>query len=57
MRTTLAALWVLGLLIGCERRNDQETGAELDRSGTDTMVPSAAVGDTTADVALDSPVQ
>ena len=45
MRTTIASLCVLGLLAGCERRSDRAAGAELDRSGTDTMTSPAAAGD------------
>jgi len=53
MRTTLATLCALVLLVGCERRGDRETGAELDQSGNDTMTTTAAAGDATADTALD----
>lgn len=55
MRTTLVTLCVLGLLLGCERRGDRETGAEIDRSDTDTTAATgtAAAGDTTGDAALD----
>ena len=47
MLTKLAAgLAVVALLGACERPADRETGA-ADRSGTDTMVQSSTVRDTT----------
>jgi hypothetical protein len=46
MRTTIAALCVLGLLAGCERKIDRT--AEADRSAADTMTSTAAAGDSTA---------
>ena len=48
MRTTIAALCVLGLLAGCERRSDRTAGAELDRPSADTMTSTAAPGDSAA---------
>jgi hypothetical protein len=43
-----AALAVVALLGGCNRPADRETGAlDRDRSGTDTMVQSSRVKDTT----------
>ena len=53
IRTTLATLCVLGLLVGCERRSNQQTGAEPDRAGTDTTTPSVTVRDTSAGDTLD----
>lgn len=48
MLTKLAAgLAVVALLGACQRPADRETGANLDRSGTDTMVQSSTVRDTT----------
>ena len=52
MRTWLAGFGVLALLAGCERRHDQETS----RSGTDTIIRSSTVKDTTvvrADTSID----
>jgi hypothetical protein len=46
MRTTFAALCVLLLLGGCERRGDRETAAELDRPDDDTMTTTPAAADT-----------
>jgi hypothetical protein len=48
MRTTIAALCVLGLLAGCERKSDRT--AEADRSAADTMTATAAAGDSAAAV-------
>ena len=49
MVTKLAAgLAVLALVGGCNRPADRETGAaDRDRSGTDTMIQSSRVKDTT----------
>jgi Cupin domain len=52
MRTWLGAVGVLALLAGCERRHDQE----ISRSGTDTIIRSSTVKDTTvvrADTSVD----
>ena len=52
MRTWLAAFGVLALISGCDRRHDQETT----RSGTDTIIRSSTVKDTTivqADTSID----
>jgi Domain of unknown function (DUF4437) len=46
MRTTIAALCVLGLLAGCERKSDRT--AEADRSAADTMTSAMAAGDSAA---------
>jgi hypothetical protein len=48
MRTTIAALSVLGLLAGCEHKSDRAAGAEADRSAADTMTSTAAAGDSAA---------
>ncbi len=48
MRTMIAALCVLGLLAGCERRSDRTAEAEADRAGADTMTSAAAAGDSAA---------
>lgn len=48
MRTMLASLCALGLLVGCERRNDQETAADLPQSRSDTAGTAMAAGDTAA---------
>jgi mannose-6-phosphate isomerase-like protein (cupin superfamily) len=52
MRATLASLCVLGLLIGCERRNDQEAATDRPRSDADTMTTSTAAADAATDTAL-----
>jgi len=52
MRTTLASLCVLGLLIGCERRGDQDAAADRGRPSSDSAVVSGAIGDTSADATL-----
>ena len=52
MRTWQAAVGVLALLAGCDRRHDQEAT----RSGTDTVIRSSTVKDTTivrADTSID----
>jgi hypothetical protein len=52
MRTWLAGLGVLVLVAGCDRRRDQD----VTRSGTDTIIRSSTVKDTTivrADTAVD----
>ena len=52
MRTWLGALGVLAVLVGCDRRHDQEAT----RSGADTIIRSSTVKDTTivrADTAVD----
>ncbi len=52
MRTWLGAFGVLALLAGCDRRHDQEAT----RSGTDTVIRSSTVKDTTivqADTSID----
>ena len=52
MRTWQAAFGVLALLAGCDRRHDQEAT----RSGTDTIIRSSTVKDTTivrADTSID----
>ena len=53
MRTTLASLCVLGLVMGCDRRGDQDAAAGHDRSSADTAVVSGAVADTSADAKLE----
>jgi len=58
MRITLAALFALALVAGCEnRRGDNETGdADNDRAGVDTMIETERVQDTTivsADTSID----
>ena len=52
MRTTLASLCVLGLVMGCERRAEQDTAADLGRPSSDTAVVSGAMADTSADAKL-----
>ena len=52
MRTTLASLCVLGLVMGCERRGDQDAAADLDRPPSDTAAVSGAIADTSANAAL-----
>ena len=57
MRVTLATIAALALLGACERR-DNDTGARTDneRSGTDTMIQSETIRDTTvirADTSID----
>jgi ABC-type uncharacterized transport system auxiliary subunit len=56
MKKLAAALAVMALLGGCDRKDaDRDTGA-LDRSGTDTVVQSSTVRDTTvvkADTSVD----
>ena len=52
MRTTLASLCVLGLVIGCERRADQDAAADLGRPSLDSAVASGAMADTSADAQL-----
>jgi hypothetical protein len=49
MHTKLAAaLGVMALLGGCNRRDRDDTGAvDRDRSGVDTVVKSSAIKDTT----------
>jgi hypothetical protein len=52
MRTWLGAFGVLALLVGCDRRHDQEAS----RSGIDTVIRSSTVKDTTivhADTSVD----
>jgi hypothetical protein len=51
MRTTLATLSMLGLLLGCERKGDREAAADLDRPAADTAATTLA--DTTAGDTLD----
>jgi hypothetical protein len=48
MRVTLATIAALALLGACERKDD-DTGARMDneRSGTDTLIQSETVRDTT----------
>jgi ABC-type uncharacterized transport system auxiliary subunit len=58
MNKLAAALAVMALLGGCERRNaDRDTGAlDRDRSGADTLVKSSTIKDTTivkADTSID----
>ena len=53
MRTTFAGLCVLGLVMGCERRGDQDVAAGHDRSSGDSAVVSGAVADTSADAKLE----
>jgi hypothetical protein len=53
MRTTFASLCVLGLVMGCERRGDQDVAAERERSSGDTAVVTGAVADTSADAKLE----
>ena len=53
MRTTLASLCVLGLVLGCEKRGDRDTAADIDRSSADTAVVSGATMDTSADAKLE----
>ena len=52
MRTMLASLCVLGLVLGCERRGDQDATAELGRNSYDSAVVTGAVGDTSANATL-----
>jgi ABC-type uncharacterized transport system auxiliary subunit len=56
MKKLAAALAVIALLGGCDRKDaDHDTGA-LDRAGTDTTVQSSTVRDTTvvkADTSID----
>ena len=52
MRTTLASLAVLGLLIGCERRGDQDAAADPGRPSSDSAVVSGAIGDTSGNATL-----
>ena len=52
MRTWVGVFGALALLTGCERRHDQE----MSRSGTDTVIKSSTVKDTTvvrADTSID----
>jgi anti-sigma factor ChrR (cupin superfamily) len=52
MRTWLGAFGVLALLVGCDRRHDQD----VSRSGIDTVIRSSTVKDTTivhADTSVD----
>ena len=42
MRTTIAVLCALGLLVGCERRNDRTAEVDLDRASRDTVEPTTA---------------
>lgn len=52
MRITLAPLAAVALLVGCEARNDRDTGA----MGRDTIITSERVKDTTivtADTTID----
>jgi hypothetical protein len=53
MRTTLAGFCVLGLMMGCERKADNDTAAQIDRSSADTAVVSAATTDNSPDAKLD----
>ncbi len=60
MRSTLAALFALALIAGCEnRRADTETGAaagDAERSGVDTLIETERIKDTTivsADTSID----
>lgn len=58
MRRSLAALFALALVAGCEnRRDDNETGdADRDRAGVDTLIETERVQDTTvisADTTID----
>lgn len=58
MRNTLAALFALAVMTGCDnRRADTETGAaERDRVGVDTLIETQRVRDTTvvrADTTID----
>lgn len=52
MRTTLASLCVLGLVMGCERRADQDAAGDLGRPSSDSAVVSGAMADTSADAKL-----
>jgi uncharacterized lipoprotein NlpE involved in copper resistance len=48
MKQLAAALAVVALLGGCNRRADRDTGAlDKDRSGVDTSIQSGTVKDTT----------
>ena len=51
MRNSIAFLGALGLLAGCER-SDRTAGADLDRSGADTMTTAAIPADSAASEAL-----
>jgi uncharacterized lipoprotein NlpE involved in copper resistance len=58
MKTKLAALVVLALLVGCDRKADRDTGmaADSDRTGVDTVIRSSSIKDTTvvqADTSID----
>jgi hypothetical protein len=60
MRSTLAALFALALVAGCEnRRADNDTGEAAEageRSGVDTLIETERVRDTTvvrADTSID----
>ncbi len=53
MRTTVASLCVLGLVMGCGPRGDQNAAAERDQSSADTAVVTGAVADTSADAKLE----
>ncbi|MGH7528070.1 MAG: hypothetical protein ACREMX_15355 [Gemmatimonadales bacterium] len=57
MRVLLTALVAGALLAACETKADRDTGAvEGDRSGTDTLIQSERVKDTTvveADTSID----
>ena len=52
MRITLASLCVLGLVIGCERRGDQDAAAVSGQPSSDSAVTSGAIGDTSANATL-----
>ena len=52
MRITLTSLCVLGLVMGCERRADQDAAADLGRPSSDSAVASGAIADTSADAKL-----
>jgi quercetin dioxygenase-like cupin family protein len=53
MRTTLAGLCVLGLVMGCERKADNDTAAQVDRPSADSAMVTAATMDTSAGAKLE----
>jgi hypothetical protein len=54
MRITPATFCALLVLGGCERRDDRESGAKLDRPDEDTVTTAAEASDTPAVTARDS---
>ena len=58
MKMQLAALVVLALVAGCDRKADRDTGMtpDNDRTGVDTVIKSSSIKDTTvvqADTSID----